>query len=171
MTYRITTEIGPRLKGDRPRREGDRPRRVRRPRELRARFEDPAHLNLIRALPCLISGRAPGGVAAHVRYANAQFGKEITGIGVKPDDRWAVPLCPWFHTDGSGAQHRFGEEDWWIKHGFDPLQVASNLYACSVALRSMRMDEGTIVQALSLIVLDARKAARPFADSEGGPGR
>lgn len=163
MTYRVATEIKPRLKSDRPRRQ-------RRPRDLRARLEDADHLRLIRALPCLISGYTPAGQAAHIRYANAQFGKEITGIGVKPDDKWTVPLCAWEHTESSGAQHRFGEEAWWIDRGIDPLQVASNLYACSLALRAMRMDEGSIIQALTLIIHNAR-GARPFADNEGGRNR
>ncbi|MDQ0305284.1 hypothetical protein J2S75_004336 [Ancylobacter polymorphus] len=158
MTFRIATEIGPRLKTDRP-------RRPRRPRELRARLEDADHLRLIRALPCLISGHTPAGQAAHIRYANAQFGKAITGIGVKPDDKWTVPLCAWEHTESSGAQHRFGEETWWIERGIDPLQVASNLYACSLALRAMRTDEGTIIQALTHIIQNAR-AARPSVESE-----
>lgn len=161
--YRFTSDIAPRLKTDRPRRQ-------RRPHDLRARLEDADHLRLISALPCVISGRAPAGVAAHIRYANAQFGKEITGIGVKPDDRWTVPLCPWFHTDGPGAQHRFGEEDWWIERGLEPLKIAFALYECSAALRAMRMDEGTIIQALRLIIRNARGAG-PFADSEGGRNR
>ena len=160
MAHRIASGIAPQLKSERP-------RRTRRPRELRARLEDADHLRLIRALPCLISGHTPAGQAAHIRYANAQFGKDITGIGVKPDDKWTVPLCAWEHTESSGAQHRFGEEAWWIDRGIDPLQVASNLYACSIALRAMRMDEGTITQALTLIIRNAR-GARPLADS-GAP--
>lgn len=149
--FRIDTGIRSNLKTGRS-------SKPRRPVDVRARLEDPDHLSLLRQLPCIVSGRAPAGEAAHIRYASAQFHKPITGIGIKPDDKWAVPLSPWFHTQSTGAQHRHGEEGWWEDHGIDPLVVASQLYSASVAMRDVRADEGVIIQVLSRIVTAARKS-------------
>ena len=151
MAWRIDTGIRPRLKGPRAKNE-------RKSRPPRGRMEDPAHLKLIRQLPCLVSGRAPAGEAAHIRYASALYGKSVTGTGIKPDDKWAVPLCAWFHTMSSDAQHRHGEEGWWEERDINPLLVASQLYSASVALRAAKVLEPDIIAALSRIVLDARSA-------------
>ena len=50
------------------------------------------HLDMIRQLPCILSGRPAE--AAHIRYADAKHNKTETGAGRKPDDCWTVPLAP-----------------------------------------------------------------------------
>jgi hypothetical protein len=48
------------------------------------------------------------------------------GIGYKPSDRYAVPLCAEHHAE----QHR-GELSFWAALGIDPLNVALRLWTVS----------------------------------------
>lgn len=150
MASRIVTGIAPALKSARP------PKGPKY-RPPRARLEDPEHLRLIRLLPCLASGEMPAGEAAHVRYASAAYGKPITGTGTRPDDKWAVPLCPRLHTMSSDAQHRSGEEWWWEERNINPLLVAVRLYERSVSMREAGEPEEAIIRKLSQIVNESRR--------------
>jgi hypothetical protein len=87
--------------------------------------KDSKHLAFIHLLPCAVSGRRPV-EAAHVRFSSKIHGKPQTGIGIKPADRWTVPL----HPDEHRAQHAFpkGEAAWWISKGIDPLTLARRLW-------------------------------------------
>jgi hypothetical protein len=87
---------------------------------------DPKHLDFIRKLPCLAGGKGPV-EAAHIRMADAKRGKPLTGIGVRPDDRYAVPLSKAAHD----RQHRLGEIAFWSALKIDPLEVADALWAIS----------------------------------------
>ena len=89
--------------------------------------DDRAYLDQIRQLPCLKCGMDRC-EAAHLRMQSAAHGKR-SGIGKKPDDRWAVPLCAGCHRQDRGAQHRVGELVFWTLLGINPLLVASKLYA------------------------------------------
>ncbi len=93
--------------------------RQRQPREENAKY-----LAAIRLLPCLICLRSPS-EAAHVRMRDLARGKTSPGIGRKPDDRYAVPLCHEHHLE----QHRRGERIFWETKGIDPIAVALELYA------------------------------------------
>jgi len=93
----------------------------------RPRKEDRSHLEYIRSLPCLVTGRESQIEAAHVRYGDPAYGKRETGAGEKPDDRWCVPL----HRDQHWDQHRNGEREWWTSTGIDPLRVACALWGAS----------------------------------------
>lgn len=84
------------------------------------------HLDLIRRLPCLLSGRTAE--AAHIRYADAKHGKPEAGMGHKPEDKWTVPLCPELHRLAKECQHNGNERKWWEQFGVDPLAVALDLY-------------------------------------------
>jgi len=95
-------------------------------KRMKASGKSPTHLDLIRQLPCLLSGRPSE--AAHVRYADASHGKSETGAGRKPDDRWVVPLCPELHRLNKGCQHDSDERAWWKQFGVDPLAVAKQLW-------------------------------------------
>ena len=46
------------------------------------------------------------------------------GVGVKPGDRYAVPLCSVCHA----KQHRLGELTFWSALRIDPLNVALRLW-------------------------------------------
>lgn len=99
-----------------------------------ARQEDANYLALIRQLPCLSCGQDPAGIAAHVRMSSSAHGKPIAGTGVKPDDKWALPLCNDCHTE----QHREGELSFWYRVGFNPVLVCVKLQAAAPNLDAMR---------------------------------
>lgn len=96
------------------------------------RVEDPAYLAYLRTLPCLICARPGPNDPAHLRSAALQYGKRLTGMAEKSDDRWALPLCRHHHAE----QHRNNELRWWARYGIpDPFAVAMNLYASRPASR------------------------------------
>ena len=76
-----------------------------------------AHLSMVRAQPYCACGVTHGVQAAHIR--NATDG----GMGIKPSDYWAVPLCHDCHQE----QHRVGEVTFWEACGLDPWVVARYL--------------------------------------------
>lgn len=89
--------------------------------------DDEDYLSQIRRLPCLYCG-LEASEAAHVRFASAAFGK-ASGLGKKPEDRWAVPLCAEDHRLARHAQHNRGEEAFWEGIGINPLLVAERLWS------------------------------------------
>jgi hypothetical protein len=110
--------IGSLLKGD---------RKARKPANARAR--DDGHLRFVASLPCAVSGVEGQTQAAHIRAASAEYGKPITGVGIKASDCWVLPLSVEMHD----AQHRAGDElAWWQSKGIaDPLKLALRLFAVS----------------------------------------
>jgi hypothetical protein len=93
----------------------------------RGRVRDNGHLAFIRRLPCACGCLRTPCDAAHVRYADLSRGKASTGMAVKPDDSWTVPL----HRTCHEAQHGMNERAWWQSKGRDPLDLAERLYAVS----------------------------------------
>jgi hypothetical protein len=79
------------------------------------------HLTFVRQLPCIACGKAAPSEAAHVRTGTD------SGVGRKPGDRYAVPLCSTCHA----KQHRIGELTFWSALRIDPLSVALRLWAVS----------------------------------------
>ena len=79
------------------------------------------HLDFVRQLPCVACGKAAPSDAAHVRTGTDG------GVGMKPGDRYAVPLCAACHA----KQHRVGELTFWSALRFDPLNVALRLWTVS----------------------------------------
>ena len=53
-------------------------------------------------------------------------------VGVKPGDRYAVPLCTACHA----KQHRIGELSFWSARHIDPLNVALRLWTVSGDIRA-----------------------------------
>lgn len=107
---------------------------MKHPKPLRRRRVNPGssprHLDLIRQLPCILSGRAAE--AAHIRYADAKYGKPETGAARKPDDKWCLPLAPELHRMHTGCQHDAGNERaWWAQFKIDPLEVCTRLWGKS----------------------------------------
>src|SRR5262245_18570134 len=84
------------------------------------------HLAFIRQLPCVACGKAAPSEPAHVRTGTDG------GIGMKPGDRYAVPLCTACH----GIQHRVGDLTFWSALRFDPLNVALRLWTVSSDLEA-----------------------------------
>lgn len=88
------------------------------------RLLDGKYLNWLRKKPCHLCGSGVA-EAAHIRIG-------LTGMGRKPDDAKAVPLCRAHHRTGEGgiiAQHSMSEEAFWRMHGVDPFALASSYYA------------------------------------------
>ena len=84
------------------------------------------HLNFVRQLPCVACGRAAPSEPAHVRTGTDG------GVGIKPGDRYAVPLCTACHS----KQHRIGELSFWSALRIDPLNVAFRLWIVSADLKA-----------------------------------
>jgi hypothetical protein len=79
------------------------------------------HLSFIRQLACVVCGKAAPSEAAHVRSGSNG------GAGMKPADRYIVPLC----SDCHSLQHQFGELTFWSTVRIDPLNVAFRLWTIS----------------------------------------
>ena len=84
------------------------------------------HLAFVRRLPCVACGKAAPSEAAHVRTGTDG------GFGVKPGDRYAVPLCAACHA----KQHRIGELTFWSALRIDPLNVALRLWTVSADVKA-----------------------------------
>lgn len=97
---------------------------------------DPEYLALVRQCPCLHCGMEPS-EAAHVRMASAAFGK-ASGLGKKPEDRWALPLCAEHHRLNRNAQHNQSEAQFWATLGIAPLVACQQLYAQRGDMVAMR---------------------------------
>lgn len=93
---------------------------------------DPVYLAMVRQLPCLGCNDEPS-QAAHVRMQSGLHNKH-GGMGKKPHDKWAVPLCSDCHRE----QHRIGERAFWTIVGINPLLLAERLYAARGDLVRMR---------------------------------
>ena len=91
--------------------------------DLRRRVQ---HLAFVRQLPCVACGKAAPSEAAHVRTGTDG------GVGVKPRDRYAVPLCAACHA----KQHRIGELTFWSALSIDPLNVALRLWTVSADVKA-----------------------------------
>lgn len=99
--------------------------RIPRTVPMKAKQPDPrrnrGHLDFIRSLPCCVCGKGPRSEAAHIRAGTDG------GMGVKPSDRWTVPLCPRHHRE----QHNVGEVTFWADRGVDPYGLAGELWTHS----------------------------------------
>lgn len=96
----------------------------------RGRERDPAHLAYIRRLPCVATfvetGRLVYGCqAAHVRMVRE--GKP-GAMGVKPSDKYALPLTPEMHDRQT---NRGGERGFWAGLNIDPIALSLSLHAVS----------------------------------------
>lgn len=98
-------------------------------RQREPRVECPAFLAFVRRRQCCACGAPAPSQAAHVRFGNPAIGKRNSGIGEKPSDCWAVPLCADCHLDSPEAQHQIGERAFWARIGIDPFALATRLYA------------------------------------------
>src|ERR1700678_1726046 len=91
------------------------------------RQKNKSHCDFIRSLPCLICQDNTATECAHIRMADPRIAKPITGIGIRPDDRFTTPLCHRHHHQ----QHLLNEKEWWDDCGIDPVLIALALYSVS----------------------------------------
>lgn len=94
----------------------------RRPRQF-----DDKHLAFIRQLCCIVCQDNTSTEAAHVRMADARIAKPITGLAIKPDDKFTLPLCGDCHKQ----QHKMNERKFWEQYNIDPVLMALALYSVS----------------------------------------
>ena len=79
----------------------------------------PKFLQWLRGRPCLVGGQCAGRIeAAHVDYAGDK------GMGTKPSDRYAVPLCSAHH----GEQHTAGIKTFEARHRVNMLEAANDFW-------------------------------------------
>lgn len=99
-----------------------------------AQIRSPGHLAWVRGHCCAAESEACHGKiqAAHVRTGTDG------GMGVKPSDRYAIPLCAGHH----GEQHQCGETTFEQRHKINMLQLADDLWARSPHGRKWRMEKG-----------------------------
>jgi hypothetical protein len=104
------------------------------PRTMRQRKSNthpgrrPQHLAFVRQLPCVVCGKAAPSEAAHVRSGSD------AGKGMKPSDRYSLPLCNGCHA----LQHDFGELGFWSVVRIDPLKWLSGCGQYREMLRPAR---------------------------------
>jgi DNA recombination protein Rad52 len=85
---------------------------------LPRRVRNKEHLRAVAKEPCLVCGRRPS-QAHHLKYLQPR------GLGVKPSDEFAVPLCRLHHR----ALHDAGDEEaWWHQQKVDPVTEAERLW-------------------------------------------
>lgn len=106
---------------------------TRKVRLREAAGRDLTYLANVRRCPCLGCGFDLGCEAAHLRASSGAHGK-ASGIGKKPDDKWALSLCLGCHAE----QHAIGEREFWSTIGLNPFLVAERLYEARGDLVAMR---------------------------------
>jgi hypothetical protein len=85
------------------------------------------HLAFIASLECAVWSCASTPVqVCHVRLRDASRQKD-EGTGLKPHDRYTLPLC-WRHHQ---EQHRLTEPVFWEKAGIAPLDLCDALWDAS----------------------------------------
>lgn len=97
-------------------------------RQRDPRERDDLHLKFVRTQPCCLPFCKREAEAAHLRMGNLAIGKEPTGKGEKPHDKFTVPLCPYHHRDGIDAQHKSNEREWWEMRGLNPWAIAASMW-------------------------------------------
>ena len=102
------------------------PRTMARPTRKPHMRRRPQHLAFVRQLPCVACGKAAPSEAAHVRTGTDG------GVGMKPGDRYTVPLCTVCHA----KQHRIGELTFWSALHIDPVNAALRLWTVSADIRA-----------------------------------
>lgn len=88
---------------------------------------DRKHRAFVRSLNCVGCGATPS-ECAHVRMSHFEGVtvplEERGGTGLKPADKWCVPLCRECHA----RQHQSGENTFWNWVKLNPLALAQSLY-------------------------------------------
>lgn len=148
-----------------------RPRIARAPIQRSAVREDdrrarlaPDHLRMVRALPCVVTGRLDGVEAHHLCE-----GMDGRGMGRRAEDRWTIPL----HRDAHAAAHATGIPETWLMeaHGVDARALAEALWRhrgdAAGMLRAVERER----QAARLRLMGSASMGgiRPAADRPGDP--
>lgn len=88
-----------------------------------------SHREFVGRRICLACGRVPT-IEEPNECGHVRMGTDGGG-GLKPSDRYTVPLCSWCHRLGPKAQHQVGEPAFWGALGIDPTDPALRLWTVS----------------------------------------
>lgn len=91
----------------------------------------PEYLKLVRQLSCCVCGVSAPSECHHVKAAGG------SGMGMKVDDKWTVPMCHDCHINGVERKGSRNEIGWFQRRGIDPLTLASALWANRHSLDAM----------------------------------
>lgn len=138
-------------------------------RQRAPRERDERYLSFVRTLACCVCRAPAPSEAAHVRMACLEHGKEYTGKGEKPSDRYCTPLC----RDCHARQHSMSEEAFWIMVGKDPLAIAARLYALGGGTATTKKPKARARFVGSAKIQNGKTvwAKRPFPSSRPFPKR
>lgn len=81
-----------------------------------------AHRKWVRGHACSV----PGCERRDIECAHVRRGTDA-GVGIKPSDRWTIPLCAEHHRE----QHSIGEASFERRHRIDMKRIAEALFARS----------------------------------------
>jgi hypothetical protein len=106
-----------------------------RPEQRQPPARDTGYLAFLRRLPCIagvmgLPDCEGATQAAHLRFSDAAQGRRNPGMGNKPSDRHATPLCAHHHLRD---QHARQEQAFWNGLGIDPGDLSAALYAAYLA--------------------------------------
>ena len=118
-------------------------------------------LAFVRRLPCVACGKAAPSEAAHARTGTDG------GLGMKPGDRYAVPLCIACHA----KQHRIGELTFWSALRIDALDVALRLWTVSGDEKGGARTIFRARQRINLARHTAERGTETYSKNEGTLGR
>ena len=83
---------------------------------------------------CAVTGREGYIHAAHIRGADALFGKPLTGMGIKPHWVWTMPLSSSQHI----IQHEVSEELFWDNRAYPWRDLTRGPMAAALILEGFR---------------------------------
>lgn len=94
------------------------------------------HVELIRKLPCCVTGREPAGTIHHLKSGPAASER---GTSRKATDKWGVPLNWDDHLNGVERVGARRELEWFQARGIaDPYELAAALWRATGDLERMR---------------------------------
>ncbi len=101
----------------------------------RAATDEKSRYNFLHEIGiCAVTGREGDIQVAHIRGADALFGKPLTGMAIKPHYVWTMPLCPDSHQE----QHDVSEETFWHYHGYPWHDLTRGPMAAALILEGFR---------------------------------
>ena len=87
-----------------------------------AHMHSEAHIKLVKAQRCLISGTLGSQYVAH--HHPDELYPHLVSMGLKISDYLSVPLAHVLHQEQPGSLHVTGASpQWWIDHAFIPQRV------------------------------------------------
>lgn len=107
--------------------------------------ENEARLQFCRDIGvCIVTGLQCRVDPAHTRYSDALFGKDDSGISLKPFDAFTLPLSRPAHE----SQHGMGEREWWTSKGFRAGSIIEGPLAAGLIITGFfeigSLDQATI---------------------------